>query len=191
MKRTLSVTLGGRVFTMEYDAWAELDRYFSHLRHRFSHLDDVDTMIGDMESRIAEYFWKWRGENKQAVTLDDVFRIQKIMGHSKDPNWGDDVPHTNTAGSVAPARGDKRFYRDPRTQVIGGICGGLALYWGLDGALIRVLAIICLFLAGLSFWVYIVLWIVIPAATTDAKQLELRGYAVTPENVQRFRNGTL
>ena len=46
--------------------------------------------------------------------------------------------------------------------MIAGICGGLAVYFGMDVALIRIIAVLLFLFAGLSLWVYPILWAVIP-----------------------------
>ena len=44
-------------------------------------------------------------------------------------------------------------------------------------------------LAGTSgFWIYLVLWIAIPKALTQAQQCEMRGIPATAENMARFTN---
>ena len=45
---------------------------------------------------------------------------------------------------------------------IGGVCAGVARYFGLDVSLVRLLAILGLLLGTATFWVYIVLWAVLP-----------------------------
>lgn len=125
------------------------------------------------------------------VTLGDVVRVKEIIGYEDDPEMGvGDGPSVSGVGYVGP-RVQKRFYRDTDRKVLGGVCGGLAYYTGLDLNLVRILAVVALFLAGLSFWVYIVMWVVIPPADTDARRLEMRGYAVTGENVSRLHAGDL
>lgn len=57
---------------------------------------------------------------------------------------------------------NKRFERNPMNKVVGGVCSGLADYFNLDVALIRVLFVVALLFASFGFWLYIILWIVIP-----------------------------
>ena len=45
---------------------------------------------------------------------------------------------------------------------IGGVCGGLADYSGLDPALVRVLFVASLLLPGPQVLIYVVLWLVMP-----------------------------
>ncbi len=49
----------------------------------------------------------------------------------------------------------KRLYRSKTNRVIGGVCGGLGEYFGIDPIIFRVLF---LFLSPL-FWIYFILWI--------------------------------
>lgn len=58
---------------------------------------------------------------------------------------------------------NKRLYRT-RDGVIAGVCGGLADYFGLDRTLIRIATAILILFGGLSLWVYVILWILIPKA---------------------------
>lgn len=56
----------------------------------------------------------------------------------------------------------KRLYRSKIDRQIGGVCGGLAEYFNIDPTLVRVLFAVGLLLASATFWVYLVLWIVVP-----------------------------
>lgn len=58
---------------------------------------------------------------------------------------------------------EKKLQRDTRNKVIGGVCSGLANYFGMDASLIRLLFAFMILFAGTGFWLYIILWIVMPA----------------------------
>lgn len=58
---------------------------------------------------------------------------------------------------------NNKFYRDSENRVLGGVCSGLAKYFNIDVALLRVLFVIALLFASFGFWLYIILWVVIPA----------------------------
>ncbi|SHJ83818.1 PspC domain-containing protein [Tepidibacter formicigenes] len=57
---------------------------------------------------------------------------------------------------------DKKIYRSRKDKVLGGVCGGIAEYFGVDPALIRILWIISFFTIGLGFLAYIVCIVIIP-----------------------------
>ena len=48
--------------------------------------------------------------------------------------------------------------------IIAGVCGGLAEFFGLDASLIRIATLILVLFGGLSLWVYIILWLIVPKA---------------------------
>lgn len=56
-----------------------------------------------------------------------------------------------------------RLYRST-DRVIAGVCGGIAEYFGLDTSTIRIVTLILILFGGISLWVYILLWIIIPQA---------------------------
>jgi len=56
----------------------------------------------------------------------------------------------------------KKLYRS-RDKMLGGVCGGVADYLGLDKSIVRVIFAF-LFLAGtIGFWLYILMWIIVPS----------------------------
>lgn len=61
----------------------------------------------------------------------------------------------------------KRLYRSSLDKQVGGVCGGLAEYLGLDPSLVRIAAILLMFVGGTGFLAYLVAWIVVPR--DDAK----------------------
>jgi phage shock protein C len=56
----------------------------------------------------------------------------------------------------------KRLYKSRESKVIDGVCGGIAEYYEVDPVLIRLLAVLSLVFAGVTFIAYIVAMIIIP-----------------------------
>ena len=56
----------------------------------------------------------------------------------------------------------KRLYRSSLDKQLGGVCGGIAEYFELDPSLVRIGAVLLLFVAGTGFLAYLVAWLVIP-----------------------------
>ena len=67
---------------------------------------------------------------------------------------------------------NKKLRRNPMNRVIGGVCSGLADFFGVDVALMRIAFVIAFLFASFGFWLYIILWIVLPESqqTTDNGQ---------------------
>ena len=65
------------------------------------------------------------------------------------------------------ANNNRHLYRSREECIIAGVCGGLADYFGLDVSKLRVALLIMILLGGLSIWVYIILWLVVPQNPKD------------------------
>lgn len=182
MKKTLTINLAGMVYHIDEDAFQKLKGYLDTLEKKFRQEPDVKELIADIEARIAELLTERMGNRKQVVTLDDVTAIITILGDPEVISEGE----SNYEYSEPSAKSTyRRMYRDPDNRVIGGVCTGLAAYWNIDPVIIRVI-FIALIIVGAGLVIYLVLWIVMPEAQTTAQKLEMRGEAVTIDNIKDF-----
>ena len=103
----------------------------------------------------------------------------------------------------------KRLYRNPENRVIGGVASGLAAYFNIGVWIPRLIFVFPLILGiitsifrnawfdfdpapvfvtggfgGTLFITYIILWIVLPEATTASEKLEMRGEKVDLESIK-------
>jgi len=79
-----------------------------------------------------------------------------------------------------------RFYRCADDKVLGGVCSGIAKYFDAGDPLIWRLGAIALTLLGVGLplpIIYIVMWLVTPAAITPEDRLRQQGKEVTPDNL--------
>lgn len=96
----------------------------------------------------------------------DLKRLQRESDSGRTPaasssSRAQAVSAVGTAAAQAPAA--KRLLRSRTNKKIGGVCGGMAEYFGLDATLMRVLwIVIFLGLAGLDLFAYLILWIALP-----------------------------
>jgi phage shock protein PspC (stress-responsive transcriptional regulator) len=57
----------------------------------------------------------------------------------------------------------KKYYRSKTDRMLGGVCGGMADYLGLDTVLVRVLwVVLTLALFGTGLIAYVLLWLLAP-----------------------------
>lgn len=57
----------------------------------------------------------------------------------------------------------KRLYLSQTDKKLGGVCGGIAAYAGLDSTVVRVLWVLVTILSvGLGVVAYLVLWLMVP-----------------------------
>lgn len=57
---------------------------------------------------------------------------------------------------------EHRLYRSRTDRMLGGVCGGLGDFLGLDPTWIRLAFFLLVFGGGVGFWVYILMWMLIP-----------------------------
>jgi len=57
---------------------------------------------------------------------------------------------------------EKRLFRSELNKVVGGVCGGLGDYLGIDPVFIRIFFILWTVLGELGVLAYLILWVVMP-----------------------------
>jgi phage shock protein PspC (stress-responsive transcriptional regulator) len=160
MKQTYSVNIGGRAYNIDADAYGLLDRYLGDISSRISEYDSES--MEDIETRIADIFDERITSEMQVVNIETVRRAMAIIGRPEmfgSQKRGFSYQH-DTASPNAP----RRLYRSSLNTVIGGVCGGIAEYFDIDPNVVRLIAVLLFFFGGLSLWVYIIMWIVLPKA---------------------------
>ncbi|MEW5946322.1 MAG: PspC domain-containing protein [bacterium] len=63
---------------------------------------------------------------------------------------------------MGDVQGPRRLYRDADNRMIAGVCGGLAEYFQIDPALVRLAFIAFSFVALAPVVFYVAAWIIIP-----------------------------
>lgn len=63
----------------------------------------------------------------------------------------------------------KKLYRSEHDRKIFGVCGGLADYFDVDSTLVRLLAVLCVLLAGTGLLAYIIAAIIMPSESQVEK----------------------
>ncbi len=81
---------------------------------------------------------------------------------------------------------NKRLYRDGDNKILGGVAYGLANYFGIDPAIIRILFIVSIFIGGFGILAYLLLWISVPEAKTVGEKMNMKGYPLTLKNIEKY-----
>lgn len=176
MKKVSNITLGGVIFTVEEDAYGALSTYLDTIQRHFTSFAEREEIVADIESRIAEKFSAVLSSRKPAVSLADVEAVIQSMGTVAD--FADAVPAATAASEPTPGK-RARLYRNMDDQIVGGVASGIAVYFGVNPLIVRLILFAMLFLGGLGLALYLVLWLIVPPANTDAEKLEMRGEPVT------------
>lgn len=195
MKTTENISLAGYAFTIETDAYEELDTYLEDIRRSFSGDASADEITSDIEERIAELLSE-RCSGGTVVSLTMIKDIRKRIGNPEELAQED-----ASAGKTAPeppvkeekkSWKNRKIYRNIDERILGGVCSGLGAYSGLDKVIFRLLFLVFFFIGfsdeGLfciPMVLYICLWIAMPAARTVEQKCEMKG---KPIDLESFRS---
>ena len=159
--------------------------------------DESDKVIGGVCSGLANYF------NVDVVVVRILFVILAVsFGVGIIPYLVLWIAVPSSASAEIGAK-RKKLYRDTDDKIIGGVCSGMGHYFGINAWIPRVLFLIP-FLSfafrwnnwddmgnlvnfGFSpgaFFIYVILWLVLPEANTTAEKLEMKGEKVDMNSIK-------
>jgi phage shock protein PspC (stress-responsive transcriptional regulator) len=167
--------------------------------HKRLFRDENDKVLGGVCSGLANYF------NIDVVIARIIFVVLLFSGVgflTYIIMWIA-VPSSATT-QIGGTR--KKLFRDPDEKLLAGVCSGIGNYFGINAWIPRVLFLLP-FLSFISRWghwgglwdfgdvlrftfsptsliVYIILWIVIPEATTTSEKLEMKGEKVDMNSIK-------
>jgi phage shock protein PspC (stress-responsive transcriptional regulator) len=179
MKQVININFQGRIVPIEVTAYEILKSYIESLSRHFDAEEGKDEIINDIENRIGELFQERIKAGATCIIDDDVNAIIKSIGRPED---FDDAEPSSATGSqntqqnntnstqnqtnLTSTSGKKRLFRDENHKLVGGVCSGVANYFDIDIAIVRVVFLILLFSFGIGFIPYIILWIAVPSSAT-------------------------
>ena len=185
MKEITRIHLAKTPFSAEIDAKKSLEKYL-HLIQKNMHAEPE--AMQEIEARMVELLAE-RGVVKDGVIgNDDVLAIQKQMGEPRDFSDGSDNAETDVdVDEEVLGNSSKQLMRDTEHGLIGGVCAGVAAYFGVNPLWIRLIAIFSPFITfGTAVLIYIVMWLSIPEARTASDKLRMRGEPVTLDALKRL-----
>ncbi len=182
MNKTININLGGLFFHIDEEAYAKLKRYLDAINRSLN--DDPqgkEEIINDIEQRISELLSEKITDERQVINEENIDEVITIMGQPEDYAYDDELFHEPQAKKTTY----KKLFRDGKDKILGGVSSGLGHYFGIDTAWVRIIWILITLIFGTGILVYIVLWIILPEATTTAEELEMKGEPVTIDNIER------
>ncbi len=193
MNPTINVNIGGYPFIIDEDAFDKLQEYLDIIEHHFSSSEGCEEIVHDIELRFAELLSE-RTNKRPIIGLRDVDQAIKILGTPEEFGAEDDrfrSRHENYDEEPAMRPKGKRLYRNPDDKVIGGVCSGLAAYFGMNDPIwIRLIFVISFAAGGAGFIVYLFLLIAVPKAKTPSDRLAMHGRPINVENIaQQVEDG--
>lgn len=172
MKEITRIHIARTPYSAEVDAKKALEEYLAAIKKSLSADDDA---MREIEARIVEILAGRGIANEGVITHQDVEAIEAQLGAPSD--FADEDA---AEAFTEPVARERRLMRDTSRGVLGGVCAGIASYYGVDVMWPRLVAVlIALITSGTAVFVYIIMWIVIPPARTAAEKLQMRGKPVT------------
>lgn len=183
MDKTININIAGTLFQIDEDAYRILRDYLQAINNRFKNVQGGHETIDDIETRIAEIFQSQKGL-AGVISKDNVEAMISIIGKPEDFDQppADNEPHFQSGTK-------KRMYRNPDDKILAGVCSGLGAYLDVDPVLFRVLFVAFTAVFGTGFLVYLVLWIALPEANTEAKKREMFGDSYHSANSRNKQDG--
>lgn len=186
MNKTVNINLGGMFFHIDEDAFQKLNRYFEAVKRSLSNSNGKDEIMKDIEMRIAELLTEKNKGEKQVVGIRDVEELITVMGQPEDYRIDDENSSEEPSSSYnSSSKRAKKLYRDTDKGMLGGVLAGFGHYLGVDALWLRILMVILVFTFGTGILVYLLLWILMPAAVTTTEKLEMTGEPVTISNIEK------
>ena len=187
MKKVININFQGTIVPIEESSYELLQQYIESLRRYFANEEGRDEIINDIESRISELFQERLKSGSTCITDDDVNSIIRNMGRPEDFEEAEkgESPESGNASSGDSKKeksqgyfqGDwswksKRLYRDENHKILGGVCSGIAAYFGIDPVIVRIVFLI----SGVGFLAYILLWMFVPGSSMVENGVRKRLY---------------
>lgn len=186
MKEITRIHLAKTPYDIELDAKEVLQNYLSEIKQM---MGSEDAMY-EIEARMVELLGERGVQNNGIITMSDVEDLRSKMGLPKE--FSDSESTEDSQADLAPSNSPaKRLMRDTDNAIFGGVCAGIAAYWGINPLWVRLLFIISPFITfGTALLVYIIIWISLPEAKTAAEKLQMRGEPVTLDSLKKAANNS-
>lgn len=197
-------SLSGIGFILEKEAYNRLNDYLQSLKKAYTNNPDSEEILADIEARIAELILSAQSSAENMVCLPLIENIIEQLG-SPEAILGEDESSQESNTSRIP----RRLYRDLGNNKLGGVCAGLAKYFGVDVVWIRLAIfspLLLLFLNGIPYmwWcgqvggnlfgifllTYLILWFAIPGAKSARQKLEQEGERISAQSIADRQGAT-
>ncbi len=171
MNKIININLAGRLIPIEEGAFATLHNYVNWLKQYFGREKGGDEIVRDMEDRIGELFQNRLKGGAACINEADVQSVINIMGSpeqivseaSGEETLNESGPEPQPGAGNYFTDNGKRLSRSNKEKVIGGVCGGIAMYFHIDPVIVRVIFALVSLTYGIGVVIYGLLWAILPA----------------------------
>ncbi len=171
MEKIININFQGRVIPIEESAYDALSKYTDGLKRHFASEESGDEIINDIENRIAELLAARLKQGAPCINIADLNAVIDGIGRIEDIKAAEGEEEPRQQSVPPPPQPERpvmqeRFHRNADDKVIAGVCSGIANRMNMDPVVVRVLFVL---LFGALFWIYILLWIIVPIRSTSTQ----------------------
>ena len=186
MNKTININLANTFFHIDEDAYNKLQRYLDAIKRSFTNKQGRDEIIADIEARIAELFTEKMQHERQVISSKEVDEVIAVMGQPEDYLVDEEIFDEDQKPPSSKSKKGKQLFRDVDNKYISGVSSGLGHFLGIDAVWVRLLWIIFALMSfGSVIFAYILIWILVPEATTTAQKLAMRGEPINISNIEK------
>ena len=203
MNEIKKCSLSGIGFTLEKVAYNRLNDYLNSLKEAYKNSADCEEIMADIEARIAELILSAQSDTQCVVTLPIVENIIAQLGSPEDISGEESKPKAESSTRIP-----RRLYRDMENSKLGGVCAGLAKYFGVEAVWLRLamasplilvvigapflhwLSVLGGNLCAVFFMTYLILWFAIPSAKSAREKLEMEGEVISAKSIADRQGAT-
>lgn len=185
MNIVFNINLGGYPFTIDEDAYQHLGKYLKTIHRHFKQSEGYEEITADIEARLAELFQE-NLMGRTILSLKDVESAIAVMGTPED--FGAAPMEEDFEAATEPTyKTGKRLFRDPNSEVIGGVASGIAAYFGVEDPLwVRLAFVLLTISGGFGIPLYVILWAILPKAESAGDRLAMRGETINVSNIAKI-----
>jgi phage shock protein PspC (stress-responsive transcriptional regulator) len=158
----ITARLNGVNLQFDEASFARLEAYLAEADRALEGNPDRAEILADLEQAIADQCRERMKADQVAVTLRHLEPTLEEIGPVQ-------VPGTDSAPAQPARETPRRLEQVSEGALISGVCLGIARYLQVDVTLVRVIAVLLLFVSGgAMIVVYLILMLLLPYAPVQA-----------------------
>jgi len=90
-----------------------------------------------------------------------------------------------------PETTTRKLFRNAFDKKLGGVASGIAIFFGMDVAVIRLIFLVSALLGGFGLLTYFVLWVIVPEANSITDRVQMAGNPITLSGIEETLKNNL